>query len=584
MIYLLDRDEKIKALPDVWFVQHTEELNAESVIEFFSLKPVDKYEHVLYQDANSTWHEFVVSGVDERHEQNGDLHYIIYAESVLTELSGDWIEDRRIVNLPASTALERALSGTRWSVGTVDALGNGTVNFYRESAYSALSKIIKTYGCELQTRITVTDGRVTARHIDLLIEIGSDNGARFEWSRNILEIGREILRDDIITALHGYGRGAEIGDGFGRRIDFADINGGLSYVADEDARRLWGRVSTVRSWESVADAYDTWSDMAAESWASMYAALEFGREHRHGKVEFDELTDPAAIKIATQAALDSLSKPQVSYTAKVIDFASAGLTTVELGDTVVVIDDDLGVELKLRVLKLVRNPMEPLMDEITLGQVAGDYAKTAARTERTINGLRSVHGVTRMVSEDGKSWIDYSVPEIYLNGDDGNLRIDTDVIFQLHDELGQMVAGFTELGGQKGLFTKFLSNTADGSGGYGTVGGGASGGLGYQFHHGGHEFMLTFDVGYGVQLYVDNKRRQAWGSDGSTTIYGSGGNVRLALWSDGSIHLNALGGDLRLSVDGTYGGTEIQDETGNNRLGVDGAGPYMMKAGVKTYF
>lgn len=578
-MYILNLDEQIREFPEIWQVRHTESLNGESVLEFMSARKLSKYEHLIYQDADDIWHEFVVSGVDEKHDASG-LTFSVFCESVLTELRGDWIDDRRIVNLPASTALERALDGTRWTVGTVDALGNGTVNFYRESAYEALGKIVKTYGGEIQTRITVTDGKITARHVDLLAEIGSNNGARFQWSRNAEEIRREIKRDDVITALHGYGRGEEIGDGFGRRLSFADINGGLSYLADEDARRLYGRVSHVKSWESVTDEFDSWAEVAAgaDTWADLPDEIPYSRAHRHGSVLFDDITDAAELKIKTAEVLEQISKPAASYSARVVEFADSGLPRVELGDTVIVIDDDLGIESELRVVEIRRDLLDPTLDEITLGQSEDTIAGTLASQAKIINGLRSVHGVTRMVSEDGKSWIDYSVPEIYLDGDDGNLRIDTDVIFQLHDELGQMVAGFTELGGQKGLFTRFLSNTADGSGGYGTVGWGPSGGLGYQFHHGDDEFMLTFDADRGVQLLINGDIRQAWQKNGGTTIRSLGGKIRIWATEDGSYFIYDEVGNQRLVLTAS-GSAYIKDANGINRLEINSNGSNTLRDG-----
>lgn len=575
IIYVLDRDERIREIPEIYNAIHTESLNGESVLEFVSTRRIEKYEHIVLQDADGTWHEFIVSGIDEQHTESG-LIYSVFCESSLTELIGDWIDDRRIVNLSATTALERALAGTRWTAGTVVNLGTGTVNFYRESAYSALAKILKTYGGEIETRITVTDGKISAREIDLLSERGSGDGARFEWDRNATEIKREIKRDDVITALHGYGRGEEIGDGFGRRVSFADINGGLSYVANEDARRMYGRMADHASWESLADNNAAWADLAG-SWQDVADETPIGRAHRHGSILFDSVTDPVQLKTMTEDALARLSQPAVSYSARVADFAALGLPRVSLGDTVAVIDDDLGIQIKVRVVQIKRDILDPSLDEITLGELTDTIAGSLAKQTEIINGLRSVHGVTRMVSEDGKSWIDYSIPEFVLDGGpNGKLVLSVADILQMFNGAGKFIGGFAEIDGKQGFMAPFLSNTADGSGGVASVGWGTYGGQGIQFEADGRTFMFTVSSAGGTQLYVNNILRQAWWANGATTFHDADGNYRMTLWDSGDTKVLDASQKVRFEITQS-GNALIRDHTGKERLKISPDGYYSIR-------
>ncbi|MDA6131069.1 hypothetical protein OSK38_27330, partial [Escherichia coli] len=96
------------------------------------------------------------------------------------EMNDNIIEDLRTVNGTADSAMDDALSKSRFKKGTVADLGLRTTNFYYESAISSIQKIISIWGGELKKRINFDGSAITGRFVDLPARRGTDTGKRFE--------------------------------------------------------------------------------------------------------------------------------------------------------------------------------------------------------------------------------------------------------------------------------------------------------------------------------------------------------------------------------------------------------------------
>jgi len=220
----------------------------------------------------------------------------------------------------------------------------------------------------------------------------------------------------MLLQLYGYGKGEEIEDeegnatgGFGRRIDFSEINNGKAYVENNDAREIWGRNNSDGS-----------------------------KSHVFGKVEFDDCEDKQELLDLTIAKLEELSKPLITYQAKVIDLKAFGLEYegAELGDTVTVIDKEFTPELrvKARVVKIVRDLLEPENNDITLGNFILNIADTWNKQEEFINNFRGKQGVwdrSNIINSDGTinaNYLNDVVDELnkQINADGGYVYISED--------------------------------------------------------------------------------------------------------------------------------------------------------------
>ena len=346
-LYLFDRfDERLGILPAAGAVTHVEEIGGEDTIEFDCALAPEKGERLLWRDpTDGVWREHVVVRTDE--PLGGPAH--VYAESSLCELLGDFVEEIQLVSKTAAQALASVLGVTRWSAGEVGVGGaaRGCL-LYHVNALAALRRVEEVWGGEAEAVISVADGRVASRTVNLPTRRGEWRGARFSYGKTLAACTRTVLEDEVFTALYGYGKGLPIFDeqgvatgGFTRRLTFGSVNNDVNWVGDEAARLVWGR-----------------PDGAG------------GKAHRFGHVVFPDCEDATELKALTLAALAAACEPRVSYE---VDVAAVdGGAGVRLGDDVAVIDSSRSPEwhLRARCVRRVRELGEgkPAV-RLTLGAV-----------------------------------------------------------------------------------------------------------------------------------------------------------------------------------------------------------------------
>lgn len=361
-LILLDRNENyLRNIEGVVLAERHVELNRHDLLMLETLGEVEKEQRILYRDELHKWHEYIVKEVKKLHDTR--VHYSVYCESSFYETIGDYIEDKRPTDTTATSALSIALEPTRWQVGQVDDLGLNSTSFYQIPAKEAVHKVAEVWKGEIRTRVTIEDNTITGRYVDLKSKVGNELGKRFTYSKDIVSITKTVARNDVVTALYGYGRGEEIGDGYGRRLKFGEINGGVDYVEDTDARAIWGRLNSDGS-----------------------------RAHVFDKVVFDSVEDMTELKELTEARLEEISKPLVSYTADVLDLKAAGFDHegVDLGDTCLVIDRDFEPELRItaRVVSMVEDLVHK-RKKVTLGNYLPLITDSLHRQEEFINDFRA---------------------------------------------------------------------------------------------------------------------------------------------------------------------------------------------------
>ena len=316
---------------------------------------VQKGYRLLYQDKRGVWREFIVSSIDEIHDADG-VHYAIYAENSLIEIAGDYISDLRNIEQGADVALSKVLSSSRWT-GEAEQLGVATVTYYRTTGYDALSKTLEAFSCEFETEIIVTGNVVSNRILHLRKQIGQNTGKRFSFQKDMLSIKRTFGEQEVVSRLYGFGKGEEIGDGYGRRLTFASVNNGKEYVENSVAMERYG-----------------------------YKGRPFSAVKT-----FDDVTDPELLKRLTEEALAQLSQPQITYEASVVDLSDYGFDFegCGIGDTVKIRDKDLNLAIEGRVLELEEDPDGIRPTRIVLGSYRSVYDQglyaLAADVERLVS-------------------------------------------------------------------------------------------------------------------------------------------------------------------------------------------------------
>ena len=352
MLMLFDRDETLISSLKYNNIQRKREMNGSNTLEFETDKEVEFGQRLLFKDRQGIWYEYIIIDYFKTHDENG-LTYEVYCEDSTSELYGFFIEDMKPRNETASNILGRILEGTRFEVGFVDDFGKASFNIYRTNCKAALWQILDKYQAEIKVRLVVDKQGIEHRYIDLRQSIGRDVGKRFTYKKDIGSIKKTTSTKNLVTALYGFGKGEEVvgedgqpSGGYGRKIDFAEINGGKKYITDEEARKKYG--------------------------------LGKERVHIFGSVDFDDCEDKEELLELTKTKLKELSKPKITYELNVEDisryegYIGEG---VDLGDIVLVKDELLDTLVQTRVIAINDNPLEELNDsEIVLGNFVKDLS------------------------------------------------------------------------------------------------------------------------------------------------------------------------------------------------------------------
>ena len=340
---------------------------------------INKDERIMFRDSMGRWAEYLCR-YPETERSIGRPITTAYCSGSVCELSKVYIEDRRNRDATAEACLAKALDGTKWKVGTVQAgltTHQADLAFYHEFVSDALQDICDTFGLELQTRIEVDGSTVKARYIDLFEQRGDpESTRRFEYRKDLPAIKRTVDSDNVITRLWCWGKGVEQTDGNGeatggysRKIGIGDVNDGKPYI-DADA-------STLAQWGIAGPDGKT---MPSE-----------------GVYENGDIDDPAKLLAAGKAYLAKTCKPSVSYTATVAALGRAGFDPegVDVGDSVQIIDSAFTPTLRLegRVLKIEEDLIGTLADTtLTLGSITQSYTQRMAAQKQQLDKLINSSG------------------------------------------------------------------------------------------------------------------------------------------------------------------------------------------------
>lgn len=382
MLKLLDNTEKtkreIETLGDpCWH----EKLNGLNVLEFTTLdRDIKNKDRVVFQDELGVWHEFIIESIDDTHED-----VFVYCEDSFYETRGDYIDDRRFVNANFSTVADAVMSYTRWKLKIVDDIGIGTVNFYHTDVKTAVFEDMQSkFNFEIKTYVEITNSRISQRVIELRKQRGHNNGKRFTYDKDIDSISRTIDSTEFCTALYAYGKGEETENGgYGRRIDISKVNNGKKYVENLKAKEQFGKYVNGK------------------------------REHIFATYIFEDTDDRKKLLEQAKKKLEELSEFKVTYKCDVLvlnklleDRQHEG---IELGDTVAIIDKDINIRIRARVVERKSYLNSTKADEIVLGNFIEDYATQQAKIKSDLKSISNT------INEQGQAITDLKNFDFYAS-------------------------------------------------------------------------------------------------------------------------------------------------------------------------
>lgn len=226
----------------------------------------------------------------------------------------------------------------------VPAITKGTI----AGAYSGLTRSIQADGDSiLRVLLNLRDtvgGYLEVdndRQLNWSVSLGTDVGQQIRYRKNLVGITRDIDYSRLVNRLYAYGEGE--GDA---RIKLSDADGQEEdYVEDGDSQTEWGGI---------------------------YIGVEVDRS----------ITHPDTLLAWANLRLDEVKNPPISYWVDTLDLSAQdgfAFDALQLGSLVTVIDEDLGLDVDVYVVK-IEHPdlLNPQMMVIELANRVKDIADTLA--------------------------------------------------------------------------------------------------------------------------------------------------------------------------------------------------------------
>lgn len=339
---------------DVFECKRIDEINGEHALSITTTTPLDQSQRIVTKDATGRWREYVVSGVDETHSNGrsaiGTYHCVWSVQYDLTTVYG--VDKRETTN--PTVALRYALNGTsRWTAGTVTVSNTETIAHQEASAWECLAEIVKIFGGEIDSNITVTNDKIVRRAVCLYEQMGNlEATRRFDWGKDTTSVRRIQPEGARVCRVKFLGKEQRQSTGVGERITISSVNGGVDYLRDTTAEEAF----------KVPDGSGGW-------------------EYPMTLVENNDMETPSALKSWGQKVLHDYTRPSPTYEATVLQYAEAGVDMqgVSLGDVVHVVDKgfnpDVSLRIEARVIKIVTNELDPSDSDITIGQAGASFSK-----------------------------------------------------------------------------------------------------------------------------------------------------------------------------------------------------------------
>lgn len=370
MIYVLTPDKKVVTVlanDGGHSCPFYSDLHTEMLVEFDSSytfsAPTDNYpetsnlvvgNYVAIMNMDDEAELFRITNTVDGFDGSGNNVTVTAENAAIFDLNGTIIRPHNFVGMTAEQQFDFILQDSGWEPGTCDIIDSKDPSITDYSTAQAdLHSIADAYGADVKFRVDLSGNRIVHQYIDLIQQRGTNNGKRFEYGKDIQGVQRTInITDNFATALIPQGAN----DANGNPINITSVNGGLDYIANEDANKQFN---------PTTDNY-------------IYKVYTN-----------DKMNTPAALLADSQTQLAIVSKPEITYDTTVIlleRLAGFAHESVRLGDSVDVIDKQMNPTLTVqaRVIQLDISYSDHSQDKATLG----DYVTVQDVTPTIVNKIQ----------------------------------------------------------------------------------------------------------------------------------------------------------------------------------------------------
>lgn len=352
-------------------VWHEHEFGVNMVFPFDAEKPISRGMRLSFPAPSTGDIQFF----EIRNVQNiePDAYQQITAEHIaVAELSDDHINGIEISGETPLEALTTVLAGTLWQPGNMGVNTAQNADFSRGSVWQTLAVISSNWNCHTIPRVTVENGVITGRYIDVVPAEGTFRGLRLSIRRNMSDSAVTYDDTNVATALYGYGGSVNVPRSGGQpderqELTFADV--------------VW----TATTEHPAKPAGQTYIEDPAKT-------AIYGRNGRPrwGYYQNSDIKDAEILLSKTLEALKATSEPEISITGTVTDLYRLGYNDVpvRLWDKAIVDVIDTG---ETFVKQIIQNDVD-LCDPTATVPVIGDYIPNIIYINRETNERASGGG------------------------------------------------------------------------------------------------------------------------------------------------------------------------------------------------
>ena len=332
---------------DLLKLNMVEEINAEHSLTIVTTRNLEKEQRILTQDETGKWYEFVVTGgVQSRGGNTSKRYQCVWSLQHDFKLFGvDEYYDAED-NITAGMALGGILANTsRWGVGTVTVTTVGGADMVQTDGWTALSRLVSSWGGEIDADISVDASGVTSRRVNLVTQLGESVARRrFDYSKDMTQIDRKVDEAPIACRVRPYGKSENTIDNIKVKLTIEEVNNGHDYIQNDD-------VAMHMRFPDGAGGYE-------------YPTIN---------IEDSSIDDDELLMEWAESVLLEYTTPTITYEANVMQYEEAGTSAMglALGDAVQCVDtaffDGQPLRLESRVRRLERDLLSPRLTVIKIG-------------------------------------------------------------------------------------------------------------------------------------------------------------------------------------------------------------------------
>ncbi|NPV72151.1 MAG: phage tail protein [Firmicutes bacterium] len=264
-----------------------------------------------------------------------------------------------ILSATAAQALSALLEGTGWALGSCDVEGVHDLELEKEPVLTCIRKVAEIWGGYL-----IWDS--LEHRVSLVKEPGQDRGYQIRYAKNLKGVTRTV-DPDVITRLYPFGE---------NDLNIATVNNGQIYLED----------------------------------------FSYTPEIREGIWVDQSIDDPAELKARAQEVLAKVCRPRANYRIDMVDLRTLpehAHETFDVGDWVRVIDPELGIDAKMRVIRRKWYVFQPWRCEVEVGDVLDNtLAQHLASMRQATDFVRKVLLANPGARNLAKGFIDAFATEI----------------------------------------------------------------------------------------------------------------------------------------------------------------------------